>query len=183
VLGVIRPTTEIIGRYTKSRNIGILATAGTVQSGSYLIEIEKFFPDIQVYQEACPMWVPIIENNEHLKPGADYFVQKHVHHMMSQNADIDTLLLACTHYPLLRDKIMQFLPARITLVSQGEIVALSLIDYLQRHPEMDKQCSKNGKRVFFTTDSTEDFDNHASIFFGEPVSSLKAEVGSLKPEG
>jgi glutamate racemase len=183
VLGVIRPTTEIIGQYTKSRNIGILATAGTVQSGSYLIEIEKFFPDIQVYQEACPMWVPIVENNEHTKPGADYFVQKHVHHLMEQNSGIDTLLLACTHYPLLREKIRQFIPASVTLVSQGEIVAASLVDYLQRHAEMEDRCSKNGKRTFYTTDSTEDFDNHASIFFGEAVKSLKSEVGSMKYEG
>jgi glutamate racemase len=180
VLGVIRPTTEIIGRYTKTRNIGILATAGTVQSGSYLIEIEKFFPDIQVFQEACPMWVPIVENNEHTQPGADYFVKKHVQGLMARNGAIDTLLLACTHYPLLRDKIMQFLPAGVTLVSQGEIVAASLVNYLQRHPEIEEQCSTNGRRVFYTTDSTEDFDNHASIFFGEPVQSKKSEVGSRK---
>lgn len=184
VLGVIRPTTEIIGRFTKSRKIGILATSGTVQSGSYLIEIEKFFPSLTVYQEACPMWVPIVENNEHLQPGADYFVQKHVRHIMARDRDIDTLLLACTHYPLLRDKIMQFLPAGITLVSQGEIVAASLADYLHRHPRLEQRCSKSGRRVFYTTDSTEDFDNHASIFFGEPVYSKHAEIeaGSLRPE-
>lgn len=176
VLGVIRPTTEIIGRFTRSRNIGILATNGTVQSGSYLIEIEKFFPDITVHQEACPMWVPIVENNEHLQPGADYFVKKHVDHIMKAGAGIDTLLLACTHYPLLRDKIRQFLPEGVTLVSQGEIVANSLDDYLKRHTGLESRCSKNGQRIFYTTDSTEDFDNHASIFFGEPVRSNHMEL-------
>lgn len=181
VLGVIRPTTEIIGKFTQSRKIGILATNGTVQSGSYLIEIEKFFPDLTAYQEACPMWVPIVENNEHLKPGADYFVQQHVQHIMAVDKNIDTLLLACTHYPLLRDKILQFLPAGITVVSQGEIVAASLNDYLNRHRELENRCSKNGRRVFYTTDSIEDFDNHASIFFGEPVRSNHVDLDSSIP--
>lgn len=178
VLGVIRPTTEIIGHFTKSRRIGILATNGTVQSGSYLIEIEKFFPDITVYQEACPMWVPIVENNEHTQAGADYFVKKHVQQIMSADKNIDTLLLACTHYPLLRDKILQFLPEGITVVSQGEIVAASLNDYLKRHPELESRCSKSERRIFYTTDSTEDFDNHASIFFGAPVSSHHVDLDS-----
>ena len=181
VLGVIRPTTEIIGNFTRSRKIGILATNGTVQSGSYLIEIEKFFPDITVHQEACPMWVPIVENNEHLQPGADYFVKKHIDHIMRVDAGIDTLLLACTHYPLLRDKILQFLPAGVTLVSQGEIVADSLSDYLLRHTELENRCTKNGGRVFYTTDSTEDFDNHASIFFGQPVRSNHVDLDNSIP--
>lgn len=181
VLGVIRPTTEIIGNFTRSRKIGILATNGTVQSRSYLIEIEKFFPDITVYQEACPMWVPIVENNEHYQPGADYYVKKHVQHIMSADKEIDTLLLACTHYPLLREKIMQFLPAGVNVVSQGEIVAVSLEDYLKRHTALETRCSKNGNRVFFTTDSTEDFDNHASIFFGEPVRSHHVDLDSNIP--
>jgi glutamate racemase len=181
VLGVIRPTTEIIGNFTKTRKIGVLATNGTVQSGSYLIEIEKFFPDITVHQEACPMWVPIVENNEHQQAGADYFVKKHVQHIMTANKDIDTLLLACTHYPLLRDKIMQFLPAGVTVVSQGEIVAASLNDYLERHPELETRCTKQGGRQFYTTDSTEDFDNHASIFFGEPVRSNHVDLDSSIP--
>lgn len=176
VLGVIRPTTEIIGGFTKTRNIGILATNGTVQSGSYLIEIEKFFPDITVHQEACPMWVPIVENNEHQGPGADYFVQKHVKHIMEADSDIDTLLLACTHYPLLRDKIARYLPAGVNIVSQGEIVANSLADYLQRHSELEARCTRHGQRVFYTTDSTEDFDNHASIFFGQPVYSKHVDL-------
>jgi glutamate racemase len=176
VLGVIRPTTEIIGEFTKTRNIGILATNGTVQSGSYLIEIEKFFPDITVHQEACPMWVPIVENNEHQGPGADYFVQKHVKHIMEADGDIDTLLLACTHYPLLRNKIAQYLPAGVSIVSQGEIVANSLAGYLQRHSELEARCTQHGQRIFYTTDSTEDFDNHASIFFGQPVYSKHVDL-------
>lgn len=171
VLGVIRPTTEVIGQYTKSNKIGILATHGTVQSESYRIEIEKFFPDIEVYQEACPMWVPLVENNEHDKPGADYFVQQHIRHVLANDNDLDLLLLACTHYPLLVNKMKQFLPAGITVLSQGEIVANSLSGYLERHPEMERRCSRGGQRAFYTTDSPVDFDNHASIFFGHRLQS------------
>ena len=176
VLGVIRPTTEIIGNYTKTKKIGILATSGTVQSGSYAIEIEKFSPAVTVYQEACPMWVPIVENNEYRKPGADYFVQQHIKGIMANDKDIDTLLLACTHYPLLQEKIMQFLPAGVTLISQGDLVANSLADYLQRHPEIENRCSKQQQRSFYTTDSTEDFDNHASTFFGTMVQSQHVDL-------
>lgn len=171
VLGVIRPTTEIIGQFTNTNKIGILATTGTVQSGSYTIEIEKFYPQVDVAQEACPMWVPLIENNEHNSTGADYFVQKHLQNIIAKEKDIDVLLLACTHYPLLMNKIQQFLPAGITVLSQGEIVANSLVDYLQRHPEIEQRCSRHVKRTFYTTDAAEDFDNHASIFFGQPVQS------------
>jgi glutamate racemase len=171
VLGVIRPTTEIIGRYTKTGNVGILATNGTVISNSYPIEIEKFYPGVNVFQEACPMWVPLVENNEYNGPGADYFIQKNINNLMHQCSSIDTILLACTHYPLLLDKIMKAIPANITVLSQGEIVAASLAEYLQKHPEMDEKCSKKGQIAFFTTDSTEDFDNHAGIFYGKPVKS------------
>jgi glutamate racemase len=171
VLGVIRPTTEIIGKLTETKKIGILATNGTVQSNSYPIEIEKFFPSVQVFQQACPLWVPLIENNEHNSPGADYFVREYMELLLLQTTDIDTILLACTHYPLLKDKIMQAIPSSIKLVSQGEIVAHSLVDYLQRHPEIEKRCSKNGQTTFYTTDSTQDFDNHASIFYGKGVQS------------
>lgn len=171
VLGVIRPTTEVIGQFTNSNSIGILATAGTVQSGSYTIEIEKFYPEISVAQEACPMWVPLIENNEHDSAGADYFVRQHLHNILEKDKDIDVLLLACTHYPLLMNKIRQFLPAGITVLSQGEIVANSLVDYLQRHPEIEQRCSRFTARTFYTTDSAADFDHHASIFFGQPLQS------------
>lgn len=169
ILGVIRPTTEIIGKHTSTNNIGVLATNGTVQSASYQIEIEKFFPGMQVEQEACPMWVPLVENNEHKTEGADYFIKKHIDNILGRNKDIDTLLLACTHYPLLREKIEKYLPEKVKLLSQGEIVAESLKDYLQRHPEMEEQISKKGERVFYTTDSAEDFAAKASIFFGEAI--------------
>jgi len=171
VLGVIRPTTEIIGQFTTTNHVGILATSGTVISGSYPIEISKFYPQIQVYQEACPMWVPLVENNEYESPGADYFIKKHIDHLLSQSGSIDTILLACTHYPLLINKIKQYIPAGITILPQGEIVANSLGHYLLNHPEIEGNCSKNGKRNFFTTDSPEDFDNHAAIFFGKSVKS------------
>ncbi|MGB8190942.1 MAG: glutamate racemase [Chitinophagaceae bacterium] len=171
VLGVIRPTTEIIGKVSQTGHVGILATSGTVSSCSYPIEIEKFFPHLQVYQEACPLWVPLVENNEYDGPGADYFIRKHIDHLLNQSPDIDTILLACTHYPLLIKKIRQFTPPHIAILSQGDIVADSLSDYMERHPEIEQLCSKGGKREFYTTDSTEDFDQHASIFFGEKVSS------------
>jgi glutamate racemase len=161
----------VVGNYTRSGNVGILATKGTVLSESYPIEIAKFFPDIRVFQQACPLWVPLIENNEHDKPGADYFVRAYADQLMVQSGEIDTVILACTHYPLLKDKIAGSLPAGTRVVSQGEIVADSLADYLQRHPAMEARCSKGGRQRFFTTDSTEDFDNHASIFYGKAVRS------------
>lgn len=175
VLGVIRPTAEVIGNFTKSRKVGILGTSGTVNSSSYVIEIAHFFPDIQVFQQACPMWVPLIENREYETEGADYFIRKCLDDLLKQSPDMDTVLLACTHYPLLIQKIRQFLPAGIRVLSQGDIVAASLADYLERHPEMETRISRGreeGRRLFFTTDSTEDFDNHASIFFGRALSSI-----------
>jgi len=172
VLGVIRPTTEIIGNYTSTNQIGILATTGTVQSGSYLIEIEKFFPHIKVVQEACPMWVPLIENGEHTGEGADYFIEKHIKSILESNPEVDTLLLACTHYPLLKKKIQKHLPSSVKLISQGEIVAKSLEEYFKKHPEMDTLISKNKQRLFFTTDSSEDFNKKAGNFFGESLHSM-----------
>ncbi len=176
VLGVIRPTTEIIGNYSETGHIGVMATNGTVASGSYPLEISKFFPYLQVHQEACPMWVPLVENNEHHGHGADFFVKKYLHSIFEKGPTIDVLLLACTHYPLLKEKIEEYLPVGVKLVSQGEIVAQSLADYLRRHPEMATACSKGGGRAFFTTDSPVDFDNQASIFFGEKVFSGQAAV-------
>jgi len=177
VLGVIRPTTEIIGSFSETKSVGILATNGTVASNSYPIEVAKFFPDVKVYQEACPLWVPLVENNEHLNHGADFFVKKNLKSTFEKGEDIDVILLACTHYPLLNEKIQEYLPIGVKLVSQGEIVAESLADYLQRHPEMENKCSKKGQRIFYTTDSTEDFDNHATIFFGEAVRSKHLDLG------
>lgn len=169
VLGVIRPTTEIIGRFTRSNRVGILATSGTVISDSYPIEIHKFFPEIKIYQQACPMWVPLIENNEHVNPGADYFVDEYLEKLFAQSKDIDCILLGCTHYPLIRNKIAARIPKEVKIISQGEIVAESLKDYLRRHPDLDEKCSKGGKSFFFTTDSTDDFDRHASIFYGKTL--------------
>jgi glutamate racemase len=171
VLGVIRPTAEVIGTFSELKHIGILATNGTVASNSYALEIQKFYPGIKVYQQACPMWVPLVENNEYDNHGTDFFVKKYIQQLLSQDEAIDTVLLACTHYPLLLDKIKEYSPADMKILTQGEIVAESLKDYLLRHPEIEMKCSKNGNRVFYTTDSTEDFDSHASIFFGEPVQS------------
>ncbi|WP_127131306.1 glutamate racemase [Pseudoflavitalea rhizosphaerae] len=171
VLGVIRPTSEIVGTFTQNKKIGILATRGTVNSESYRIEIEKFFPEVEVQQEACPMWVPLVENNEHQQPGADYFIQQHLVRILEKQPGTDLLLLACTHYPLLLNKIKQFLPPGIQVMSQGPVVAQSLADYLQRHPEMESRCSKGGSRQFFTTDDPNDFNSQASIFFGERLQS------------
>ena len=171
VLGVIRPTAEIIGKYTRSGSVGVLGTKGTINSGSYEIEINKFFPEITVHQKACPMWVPLVEYGEYQSEGADYFVQKYLDELLSRAPDIDTILLACTHYPLLVNKIKKYLPGSIKIVSQGPIVADSLADYLIRHTEIEAQITKTGKMSFYTTDDITDFDNHASIFFGEKVRS------------
>ena len=180
VLGVIRPTAEIIGDYTKTKQIGVLGTKGTVQSGSYLIEIQHFFPDVKVYQQACPLWVPLIENGEYDKPGADYFVKLYLDEIMAQSPDIDTILLACTHYPIIKDKIAAALPAHVKVVAQGDIVAKSLVDYLQRHPEMERKLTKNGTNQFYTTtDDTADFDHHASLFFSSPVQSKFISANDL----
>ncbi len=169
VLGVIRPTAEVAGSYTKTNTVGVMGTKGTVTSGSYQIEINNFFPDIEVYQQACPLWVPIIENGEYASEGADYFVKKYIDELMAQSNKIDTILLACTHYPLLVDKIKQYAPAGVKIVPQGGIVADSLTDYLQRHPEMEQQITKHGDMQFFTTDDTADFNDHATNFFGQTI--------------
>lgn len=177
VLGVIRPTAEVIGNYSETGSVGILATEGTVRSDSYPMEIGKFFPGLRVYQEACPMWVPLVENEEYLHAGADYFVKKNLHRLFEKGEQIDTILLGCTHYPLLREKIEEYLPVGVTLISQGEIVARSLADYLHRHPLMESHCSKQRTQVFYTTDSVSDFDNHATLFFGEAVHARHADLG------
>ena len=177
VLGVIRPTTEVIGNYTTTNCVGILGTLGTVQSKSYPIEITKFYPKIQVFQEACPMWVPLVENNEHNKPGADYFIRQHLQNLLKQNANIDTILLACTHYPLLIEKIKIYLPDTITVLSQGEIVANSLTNYLYTHTSLEAKCEKGRKIAFYTTDAVDDFNNKASIFYGSNVQAKHADLG------
>jgi glutamate racemase len=180
VLGVIRPTAEIIGTFSETQNVGILATNGTVVSESYPMEIAKFFPALKVYQEACPMWVPLIENNEHHNHGADFFIKKNLHNIFEKGPTIDVILLACTHYPLLKEKIEEYLPVGVKLISQGEIVAASLTDYLNRHPEIETVCSKKGSRIFYTTDSVEDFDAHATTFFNDPINSKHVDLEAIK---
>lgn len=176
VLGVIRPTSEIMGEFTQSGSIGILATNGTVQSASYVIEINKFSPDVNVEQQACPMWVPLVENNEHENAGADYFIKKNIEQLLGKDSRIDTLLLACTHYPLLMEKLKKYVPPHIRIISQGDIVAESLAKYLQKHDEIEERCTKGGKLSFYTTDSVEEFDEHAAIFFGEALKSRHLEL-------
>jgi glutamate racemase len=169
VLGVIRPVTESVGEITQSGHVGILATAGTVASQSYVIEINKYFPGITVVQEACPMWVSLVENNEFDSDAADFFVKQHLDRILAADRRIDTLILGCTHYPLLQHKIQQYLSPDITLVSQGTIVARSLADYLRRHPETAGHCSRQGKRDFFTTEKAEVFDQSATLFYGRRI--------------
>lgn len=176
VLGVIRPTTEIIGRFSNSQQVGIMATNGTVLSGSYPIEIKKFFPGLEVIQEACPMWVPLVENNEHLRPGADYFIKQHVDRLLVKAPSIDTILLACTHYPLLQEKIRPLLPEGIQLLTQGKLVADSLADYLGRHADLETRLTQNGKRQFYTTDDNADFERHAEIFYGQQLTAETVEI-------
>lgn len=176
VLGVIRPTAEVLGNYSKTGNVGILATQGTVASQSYPLEINKFFPELVVVQQACPLWVPLIENEEYDQPGADYFVRKYLQQIQDRAPHLDTLLLACTHYPLLYDKIKQYVPATVQILSQGKIVADSLADYLKRHPEMESRISQTGGRHFYTTDAAADFDRHALNFYGAGVESEHIEL-------
>lgn len=176
VLGVIRPTAEMIGTFSETKNVGVLATVGTVTSESYPMEIAKFFPDLKVHQEACPMWVPLVENGEFEHHGADFFVKKNLHNIFEKGEAIDVILLGCTHYPLLKEKIEEYLPVAVKLISQGEIVAQCLADYLQRHPEIEGLCSKGGMQQFYTTDSPEDFDNKASMFYGQPIKSMHTSL-------
>ena len=169
VLGVIRPTVEVLGSMSKSGKIGVMGTRGTIQSHSYDMEMAKIAPGIELFSQACPMWVPLIENKEYDQPGADYFVKKYVDMLMAQCPDIDTILLACTHYPLLADKIAQYLPSGVKLVSQGPIVSESLADYLLRHPEIESLCSRGGTVEYLTTECGGNFGELASVFLGEQV--------------
>ncbi|MCX7861789.1 MAG: glutamate racemase [Bacteroidales bacterium] len=173
VLGVIRPTVESIAQYTKTNKVGVLGTIGTVVSQSYPIEIAKLFPHIQTYQQACPMWVPIVEHDEINTPGAEFFIKRDLDLLLSQNAEIDTVILGCTHYPLLLNVIRKFVPVSVSVIAQDEIVANSLADYLQRHPEIEKRCIKEGDITFFTTDNAEFFNRRGLIFYGEEINSLK----------
>ena len=169
VLGVIRPTVEVLGNISRTGNIGIFGTPGTIQSQSYDMEIAKMYPDFHVYGHACPMWVPLIENHESANEGADYFVKKDVDALMSQCASIDTVILGCTHYPLIQPKIEKYMPKGVKVIPQGGIVAESLKDYLRRHPEIDAKCSKGGTCSYRTTEDPDRFSSLASIFVNDEV--------------
>ena len=171
VLGVIRPTTESIGNLTQSNRVGIFATSGTVLSKTYEIEIRKFFPELKVYQQACPMWVPLVENNEHLDSGSDYFVKKYINQLLEQDDKIDVIILACTHYPMLIKKIRKYLPQDIKIISQGPIVADSLEDYLKRHQNLNNSIRKTSLIEYLTTDNSDIFDHKASLFIEEQIKS------------
>ena len=176
VLGVIRPSVEVVGESSKTRKIGLFGTTGTVRSESYKMEFNKLFPDLTLYQEACPMWVPLVENNEIHTPAAEYFIQRHVENLLSQDHDIDTIILACTHYPLLMDLIKKFVPERISIMDQGPIVAEKLNDYLQRHPEIEQRCEKKGESHFMTSGSVKLFEENAEIFFGNKIEAEHVEL-------
>lgn len=170
VLGVIRPTVECVGEISKNQHIGVLATAGTIKSESYPLEIHKLFPEIQVSGTACPMWVSLVENNESQDEGADYFIRKYINQLLSKDPQIDTVILGCTHFPILLPKIRQYIPEHVSVIAQGEYVAESLKDYLKRHPEMDAKCTKNGNCQFYTTEAEEKFSESASTFLKQQIS-------------
>ncbi|MFN5326374.1 MAG: glutamate racemase [Bacteroidota bacterium] len=176
VLGVIRPTTEVIGDYTETNHIGILGTKGTVESGSYVIEIQKSFPDVTVYQQACPSWVELVESGEHLTSKAVEPVKTCLDALLQQCEGIDTILLGCTHYPLLLPVIRRLVNPAVQIISQGEIVAESLVFYLKRHPEMAQRLSNSGNIRFFTTGDIEKFGHAAGIFWGQEVNASKASL-------
>ena len=169
VLGVIRPTAECIGSMTQTRHVGILATAGTIKSESYPLEVHKLFEDIKVSGEACPMWVPLVENNEANGEGADFFIRKYIDNLLAKDRQIDTRVLGCTQYPILLPKIQKFIPQGVKVVAQGEYVATSLKDYLHRHPEMDMKCTREGKCRFYTTEAEDKFIESASMFLNENI--------------
>ena len=176
VLGVIRPTAEVIGNISETKSIGVLGTRGTIKSESYLIEINKFFPEVKVYQQSCPMWVPLIENGEQDSDGADFFVKQYLDELMQQSAAIDTILLACTHYPLFIPKIRKYIKADIELVPQGDIVATSLVDYFSRHAEIETRLGQEQNQLFYTTGDVDTFNQHASIFLEKDIVASKAKM-------
>lgn len=176
VLGVIRPTAEVVGNVTETKHIGIMATPGTISAQSYEVELAKLFPDVSVHGQACPMWVPLVEYGESNGEGADFFVQKYLNELLEQDKQIDSIVLACTHYPLLRPKIEQYLPEGVTLLSQGELVATSLKDYLHRHPEMNDRLTQGGSIRYLTTECPDKFGDLASIFVDEEVNATRVKI-------
>lgn len=176
VLGVIRPTAEVVGNISKSRHVGIMATPGTIRSCTYELEIAKLWPDIKVTGEACPMWVPLVENNEYDSPGADYFVRTRIEHLMSLDPLIDNVILGCTHYPLLLSKIQQYIPDNLNIIEQGNYVAQSLKDYLHRHPEIEERITTNGTTRFLSTEQADAFQQKAAIFMGEELVAERVQL-------
>jgi glutamate racemase len=176
VLGIIRPTVEQVGLTSQTRHIGLVGTTGTVQSKSYPLEFKKLYPDITVTDKACPMWVPLVENNEYNGDGADFFVKKYIDELIKKDEQIDTLILGCTQYPLLIEKIKKYLPERVRIVSQGELIAESLENYLSRHENIDAKCTRNGVTKYYTTESVEKFNEAASIFLNKKVEAQHLEV-------
>ncbi|MBR5470185.1 MAG: glutamate racemase [Paludibacteraceae bacterium] len=176
VLGIIRPTSEIIGEITQSKHVGLLGTSGTIQSNSYPMEVAKIFPEVNIVSHACPMWVPLIENGEHQSEGADFFIKKDIDTLLSKNNNIDTLILGCTHYPLILEKIKKYLPSNINIISQGDIVGQSLKDYLNRHPEIETKCSKNAHIEFLTTESADKFNASAALFLNKKINAKHINI-------
>ncbi len=179
VLGVIRPTAEVIGEISKTNEVGILATSGTISSHAYQIEVQKLFPEIKIYEEACPMWVPLVECGEGEKQGADYFIKQDIERLLSHSPNIDTLVLACTHYPILRPKIEQYISKDIQLISQGTLVAKALADYLERHSEMEERLSKGNTCHYLTTESSIKFEEFASVFTKQPVQAEHIKIDNI----
>lgn len=179
VLGVIRPTAECIGQISQSRHVGIFATPGTIRSHTYELEIAKLHPDIVVTGEACPMWVSLVENHEFDSPGADYFVQKRIGNLLRRDPEIDTIILGCTHYPLLLEKILRYTPSGVRIIPQGDYVAESLQNYLYRHPEMEQRLSKTGKQRFLTTEYPEQFNEAAAVFLSSPIDAERITLGTI----
>ncbi|MDD2552514.1 MAG: glutamate racemase [Dysgonamonadaceae bacterium] len=177
LLGVIRPTAIAIASLSKNGHVAVLGTEATIKSKLYEEEMNNLHPHLKLTSEACPMWVPLVENLEYDKPGADYFVKQHLTKILEKDNKIDTIILGCTHYPLLLKKIKQYIPDNITVISQGKYIAESLKDYMNRHPEMDSICSKNGKRLYYTTDSAEKFKDIASAFLKETIEVEKIKLG------
>ena len=177
VLGVIRPSTERIGELTKSNSVGILATEGTVSSNSYVLEVNKYSPQTKIHQQACPMWVPLIESNKHNSAAGRAFIREDVETLLKQDPVMDVIVLGCTHYPIVKNYIQSIVPAHINIVSQGSIVAESLRDYLNRHPEIAAKCTKNASSTYLTTENTEEFDTNASYYIGEQIASKHIKLG------
>jgi len=178
VLGVIRPTSEVIGDFSENKHVGILATEGTIKSDSYRLEIAKFFPELEISQKSCPMWVPLIENQLHEEEGGKWFIKRDIQRLFDKDSHIDTLLLGCTHYPLVAHIVREIVGEGVKVITQGEIVADSLKLYLDRHPSMDEKCSKNGSVTYLTTETAEDFDKRASKFLKQPIRSKHVLIHS-----